>query len=80
MDRIKLIWDFRGGDAAEMARHHARHLEDYAEKHRLTDSQCGVEQLSDQHSIAWMSVNPENMLDVRDALRPHRGEQHTSQS
>lgn len=26
------------------------------------------------HAIAWMVVNDQNMIQVRDALKPHRGE------
>lgn len=77
MERIKLIWDFRGADSSEMARHHARHLEQYAAMHTLDDTRCGYESVTDNHHCAWIFIKPENLTTVRDALRPHRGEQHT---
>jgi len=33
--KIKLIWDFRGPEALEIARHHVVHLEEFAVKDKL---------------------------------------------
>lgn len=72
--KIKLIWDFRGPDAHAIAQHHKIHLDEYVTIEKTPNTISGVEQLSELHSIAFLTVEKENMIAVRDALKPHRGE------
>jgi len=72
--RIKLIWDFRGPAAAKTAEHHEIHLKEYIQIEKLPINITGFESITDMHSIAWMVVNDDYMIPVRDALKPHRGE------
>ncbi len=74
MSAIKLIWDFRGTDAEGLARHHAKHLEDYASRENYEDDGTGFSVVQDNHWIAWMMVPEESMIAVRDTLRPHRAQ------
>lgn len=71
--KIKLIWDFRGPDAHETAKHHVIHLEEFAVKENLVFHGTGVEQTSEWMSTAYISVNEEDMITYRNALKPHRG-------
>lgn len=72
--RIKLIWDFRGPDALHTAEHHQIHLDEFVAAKKIAETQSGFEELSEFYAIAFLTVNQEDMLAVRDALRPHRGE------
>ncbi len=72
--KIKLIWDFRGPDASEIARHHEKHLQQYILAEDLTANITGYKDLSSAHSIAFLVVEENDMIRVRDALIPHRGE------
>ncbi|MBL7885145.1 MAG: hypothetical protein JNJ52_00215 [Flavobacterium sp.] len=72
--RIKLIWDFRGPASAKTAEHHEIHLKEYIAIERLPISITGFEVLNEMHAIAYMVVTDEHMIQVRDALKPHRGE------
>lgn len=72
--KLKLIWDFRGPDAATTARHHAIHLKEYLESNELSLNIAGTENLSPAHAIAYMVVIDSEMRPVRDALKPHRGQ------
>jgi hypothetical protein len=72
--QIKLIWDFRGPAAARTAEHHEIHLKEYIQIEKLTTNITGFKIINDMHAIAFMVVEEENMIAVRDALRPHRGE------
>jgi hypothetical protein len=74
MRRIKLIWDFRGMDAEKTALHHEIHLKEFAEREKIQDAISGIELLGEHYSIAYITVNEDDMLKVRDALIPHRGE------
>lgn len=72
--KIKLIWDFRGSVAAKTAEHHEIHLKEFIKMEQLPLNITGFEVLNEMHSIAFMVVMEEQMLQVRDALKPHRGE------
>ena len=72
--KIKLIWDFRGSTAAKIAEHHEVHLKEYIEAEKLELNITGFEVYNDMYAIAFMVVNEEDMILVRDSLKPHRGE------
>ena len=72
--KIKLIWDFRGPDASEIAKHHEIHLREFIEREGLELNITGHQDLSELHSIAYLVVKESAMIPVRDALLPHRGE------
>ena len=71
---IKLIWDFRGPASAKTAEHHEIHLKQYIIAEKLTPNITGFQIFSEMHTIAFMVVTAEKMIQVRDALKPHRGE------
>lgn len=72
--KIKLIWDFRGSEALEIAKHHCVHLKEFSEKENLTYHEIATTQVSEMYSIAFITVNESDMIIFRDALKPHRGE------
>jgi hypothetical protein len=74
MRQIKLIWDFRGPEAARTAEHHEIHLKEYIVMEKLPINITGFKAINEMQAIAWMVVTDEYMIAVRDALKPHRGE------
>jgi hypothetical protein len=72
--QIKLIWDFRGLSSAKTAEHHEIHLKEYITSEKLPINITGYEIINEMHAIAFMVVTDENMIAVRDTLKPHRGE------
>ena len=74
MRKIKLIWDFRGPASAKTAEHHEIHLKEYIAMEKLPVEITGFEVKTDMHAIAFMVVTDAEMIQVRDALKPHRGE------
>ncbi len=72
--KIKLIWDFRGPDAKTTAEHHEIHLKEYIDARNLPLKITGTDAFGEVHATAWMVVVQADMISVRDALRPHRGE------
>lgn len=72
--KIKLLWDFRGPDSGETARHHALHLSEFIKREELSLQLSGHETINDMHAIAYMVVDESMMIQIRDALLPHRGE------
>jgi hypothetical protein len=75
--KIKLIWDFRGAVAAKTAEHHEIHLKEYILSEKLPLNITGFQIIDEMYAIAFMVVEEENMIAVRDALKPHRGEVYT---
>jgi hypothetical protein len=72
--KIKLIWDFRGPASAKTAEHHEIHLKEYIAIEKLPLNITGFEAQGEMLAIAYMVVTDEHMIQVRDALKPHRGE------
>ena len=74
MNKLKLIWDFRGPDALKIAEHHVVHLKEYITIQKTELNITGFEKLTDFHAIAFMVVTESEMKPIRDALKPHRGQ------
>ncbi|CAM1350863.1 hypothetical protein [Tenacibaculum crassostreae] len=74
MRKIKLIWDFKGPDGLETAKHHCIHLKEFAQIDKLPYDEVNFVSLNEMHTIAFIVVDEENMKIFRDALKPHRGE------
>lgn len=74
MRTLKLIWDFKGPDAAKIAEHHEIHLKEYILVNASPVLKTGVENIHDLHSIAFLVVDESHMRPLRDALKPHRGQ------
>lgn len=72
--KIKLIWDFRGPDAKETAKHHTRHLKEFAAVENLPIHEVAVQELNPMLCTAYITVDESHMKVFRDALKPHRGE------
>lgn len=74
MRQIKLIWDFKGITSARTAEHHEIHLKEFIAIEELPAVITGFEIINEMHAIAYMVVTDEHMIQVRDTLKPHRGE------
>ena len=72
--KIKLLWDFRGPDALETAKHHTIHLKEFAEIENLQFHEIDVKALNPMLCTAFIVVNESDIKVYRDALKPHRGE------
>jgi hypothetical protein len=70
--RIKLIWDFRGPDALETAKHHVVHLREFTSMQRLPYHAADAEELSENYAVAFFIIDEKNLITFRDALKPHR--------
>ena len=74
MRKIKLIWDFKGPDGLETAKHHCVHLKEFATIEKLPYYEVNFSTLQEYHTIAFITVKEIDMKTFRDALKPHRGE------
>ena len=74
MRHLKLIWDFRGPASQKTAEHHLIHLKEYIVINNLNIEITGVEIINEMHSLAFLVVPENEMIPIRDALKPHRGQ------
>ena len=72
--KIKLLWDFRGEDAKETAKHHTIHLKEFADLENLNFHEIDIQEKNPMLASAFITVDETNMKTFRDALKPHRGE------
>lgn len=72
--KIKLIWDFRGPASEKTAEHHEIHLKEYITIEKIPAPLTGFTIYNEIYAIAYMVVEEQYMIQVRDALKPHRGE------
>ena len=72
--KIKLIWDFRGPTSKKTADHYAIHLKEYIFNEELKYTIVESKMISEMHSLVFLVVAEFEMHQVREDLRPHRGE------
>jgi len=72
--KLKLIWDFKGEDGFETAKHHCIHLKEFTEIEKLPYHEINFTKFHEMHTIAFVIVDEKDMIPYRDALKPHRGE------
>jgi len=60
--------------AEKTAEHHQIHLREYITLEKLPLDITGCKHINEMYSLAFMVVNEQEMIAVRDALKPHRGE------
>ena len=73
-EKIKFIWDFRGDEAEEIAKHHSIHLKEFIDKNTILGAQSATEKVDPKHFIAYIIAPNEKLITIRDALRPHRAQ------
>ena len=72
--KIKLLWDFRGPDAKQTAKHHTIHLKEFATRESLSFHKIDIQERTPMLYAAFIIVDERDMKTYRDALKPHRGE------
>ena len=74
MEKIKLIWDFRGHDGKNTAIHHEKHLKEFFEIENKKMFQSGSEALNESHHLAYVIILKKDLDEIKLILKPHRGE------
>ena len=74
MEKIKLIWDFRGSDGKNIAIHHEKHLKEFFEIENKKMFQSGTEALNESHHLAYVIILKKDLNEIKLILKPDRGE------
>ena len=74
MEKIKLIWDFRGPHGKNTAIHHEKHLKEFFEIENKKMIESGTENLNELHDLAYVIILKKDLNEIKLILKPHRGE------
>ena len=74
MEKIKLIWDFRGSNGKNTATHHEKHLKEFFKIENKKMFQSGTEALNELHHLAYIIILKKDLDEIKLMLKPHRGE------
>lgn len=72
MRKIKLLWDFRGPDAKQIAEHHTIHLKEFVAIENLDSFGIAITEMNPMLCSAYIIVSEDQMKTFRDSLKPHR--------
>tara|TARA_B100000809_G_C14913464_1_gene450707 strand:- start:529 stop:768 length:240 start_codon:yes stop_codon:yes gene_type:complete len=71
---IKLVWEFRGGDALGTAQHHIIHLKNFSKKEMLAFYESDIEIISERFVVAFLKVEEADAQRIYGMVKPDRGE------
>tara|TARA_B100001063_G_C16710134_1_gene527536 strand:+ start:438 stop:671 length:234 start_codon:yes stop_codon:yes gene_type:complete len=75
MNKIKIIWDFRGPVSQKIADHHEKHLQEFFKKENKKLFESGTEKLTEMHSITYSIIDQNDLNEIKITLRPNRAQQ-----
>lgn len=76
MDKVKMIWDFRGPNALHIASHHIIHLDEFIDAENIPNAHTGKTEVTENYSMAYLVVPATYTDELRKKLKPHRGQRY----
>jgi hypothetical protein len=74
MEKIKLIWDFRGPASPQTAAHFKIHLLEFFASEKMLLIESGVESMNEFHHYTYAVIDRQNLEGIKSALKPTRGQ------
>ena len=74
MEKIKLIWDFRGPASPQKAAHFKIHLLEFFASEKMLLIESGVESMNEFHHYTYAVIDRQNLEGIKSALKPTRGQ------
>ena len=74
MEKIKLIWDFRGPSSMHTATHFKTHLLEFFEAEKLEWYTCEVEVVNESYHYTFVITSKAHLALIKSALKPNRGQ------
>lgn len=68
---LRLVWEFRGMDAQQIAAHHLQHLNEYLNREGIEVRDSGVQEHSEMYASAYLICEEAMALKLREPLKPH---------
>lgn len=70
MQKVKLIWEYRGPNAKGIAEHQIIHLEEYCLKNNILNNSTGIEKFQENVWFAFLLLDEKNHDIVAKELKP----------
>jgi hypothetical protein len=74
MEKIKLIWDFRGPTSSQTAAHFKIHLIEFFASEKILLIESGVESVNEVHYYTFAVIDKQYLEAIKSALKPTRGQ------
>ena len=74
MEKIKLIWDFRGPSSSQTAAHFKIHLLEFFASEKMLLIESGVESINEFHHYTYAVIDRQNLEGIKSAIKPTRGQ------
>ncbi len=74
MEKIKLIWDFRGPTSSQTAAHFKIHLIEFFATEQMLLLESGVESVNEVHHYTFTVIDKQYLEAIKSALKPTRGQ------
>lgn len=74
MEKIRLIWDFRGPTSSQTAAHFKIHLLEFFTSQKMLLLDSGIESMSENHHYTYAVIDKQNLEAIKSALKPTRGQ------
>lgn len=74
MQKIKLIWDFRGPSSSHTAAHFKIHLLEFFASEKMLLLESGLETVNEVHHYAYAVIDKQYLEVIKSALKPTRGQ------
>ena len=72
MRELRLLWDFRGPDSLETAKHHVIHLKEFTQIGKLSFVEASVIEQNKYVNSAFIIIFETDLEVFKIALKPHR--------
>ena len=72
MQKIKLIWDFRGTNTLQMATHYNKHIKEFFESKNIDLIDSGHEIINESQHSSFAIIKKEDVNLVKQVLKPQR--------
>ncbi len=72
MRKLRLLWDFRGPDSLEIAKHHVIHLKEFTQIDKLSFVEASVIEQNKYINSAFIIIFEIDLEVFKTALKPHR--------
>ena len=74
MEKIKLIWDFRGPSSKNTATHFKTHLLEFFESEKINLDLCDIIAVNLSNHYKFVITNKVHLELIKSALKPNRGQ------
>jgi hypothetical protein len=72
MQKIKLIWDFKGENTFDMATHYNKHLVEFFKSKEINLIESGINNINEHHHLTYAIIDEQDVNIVKHPLKPHR--------